>query len=144
MEKPVRHGGQVKAKLSVRRGPLEQLVWRLDTSAGLVTMFSVALLLRIAIAPQLGFYSDLHYFQLWAGELAKVGPHKFYSVEGFLDYPPGYVYVLWLTGKLSATPSYLLLKLPAILGDVGLAWVAGTFASRLAPASVKERLPVRP
>ena len=49
------------------------------------------------------------------------------------DYPPGYLYVLWLIGKLSTTPGYLLLKLPSILADLGLAWIAGTFAARLAP-----------
>jgi hypothetical protein len=54
------------------------------------------------------------------------------------------MYILWLIGKLSASPSYLLLKLPAIAADLGLAWVAGTFAERLAPASLKERWPVRP
>jgi Gpi18-like mannosyltransferase/putative flippase GtrA len=60
-----------------------------------------------------------------------------------VDYPPGYLYVLWLCGKLSAAPGYLLLKLPAFAADLGLAWVAGTLAARLAPASLTARLPVR-
>jgi hypothetical protein len=106
-------------------------------------MFSIALLVRILIAPHVGFYSDLNYFQTWAGELARVGPHRFYSVDRLADYPPGYLYMLWLIGKISATPGYLLIKLPPILADLGLAWVAGVFASRLAPASVTQRVPVR-
>lgn len=122
---------------------LERLAWRLDAPAGLVAMFSVALLLRIAIAPRVGFYIDLRYFQTWSAELAKVGPHRFYSIDNLADYPPGYLFVLWLIGKISSAPGYLLIKMPAILGDLGLAWVAGTFAARLAPASVRERLPVR-
>src|SRR5437016_7774893 len=106
MKEGMRHGGTT----------LERFAWRLDTPAGLVVMFATAFLLRIAIAPQVGFYIDLHYFQTWAGELANVGPHRFYSVDKLADYPPGYLYVLWLIGKVSATPGYLLLKLPAILG----------------------------
>jgi Gpi18-like mannosyltransferase len=106
-------------------------------------MFAVALLLRLAIAPEVGFKGDLNLFQAWAHRLAKVGPHRFYAKDEFVDYPPGYLYALWLIGKLSATPGYLLLKLPAILADLGLGWVAGIFAGRLAPASLKERWPVR-
>jgi Gpi18-like mannosyltransferase len=120
-----------------------RIAWRLDTPAGLVAMFAVAFLIRVLIAPHLGFYGDLRLFRTWAVQLDEVGPHKFYAQGQFVDYPPGYLYVLWLLGKLSATPGYLLLKLPAILADLGLAWVAGTFAARIAPASLKERLPVR-
>jgi Gpi18-like mannosyltransferase len=122
---------------------LLRLAWRLDTRAGLVAMFAVAFLIRVLIAPHVGFYGDLRLFKMWASRLDEVGPHKFYSGGQFADYPPGYLYVLWLLGKLSATPGYLLLKLPAILADLGLAWIAGTFAVRIAPVPLKERLPVR-
>ena len=60
-----------------------------------------------------------------------------------MDYPPGYLYVLWGIGKLSSSPSYLLLKLPAIVADLAIAWVAGVFALRLAPVRIRERWPVR-
>jgi Gpi18-like mannosyltransferase len=133
----------IMSSFRARGAPFERFIWRLDTTPGLVAMFTVALLLRVAIAPHVGFYFDLHYFQTWAGELARVGPHNIYSVDHAVDYPPGYLYVLWLIGKISATPGYLLIKLPAILGDLGLAWIAGTFAERLAPSSMKERLPLR-
>jgi hypothetical protein len=105
-------------------------------------MFSLALLLRLLIAPHFGFYIDLHFFRTWAGELREVGPHRFYDTDHLADYPPGYLYVLWLVGRISATPSYLLLKLPAIVADLGLAWIAGAFAERLAPASLRG-VPVR-
>jgi Gpi18-like mannosyltransferase len=125
------------------RQSLGRLVWRLDTPAGLVAVFAVALLVRVLIAPHVGFYGDLRLFRMWTARLAEVGTHHFYVKGQFADYPPGYLYVLWLTGKISATPGYLLLKLPAILADLGLAWIAGTLAARVAPASVRERLPVR-
>jgi Gpi18-like mannosyltransferase len=106
-------------------------------------MFSLGLLIRLAIAPRVGFYEDLHLFQTWATRLGAVGTHRFYVPGEFQWESPGYLYVLWVLGNISAVPGYLLLKLPSILADLGLAWVAGTFAVRLAPASVKERWPVR-
>src|SRR5437870_267614 len=122
---------------------LERFAWRLDTPAGLVTMFAAAFLMRVAFAPWVGFYSDLHNARIWAGTLAQVGPHRFYSSVDFADYPPGYLYFLWVIGKISATPGYLLVKMPALVGDLGLAWVAGTFSARIAPRSVAERVPLR-
>jgi Gpi18-like mannosyltransferase len=121
----------------------ESWIWRLDTPAGLAVMFAVALGIRLAIAPYAGFYGDLRLFQLWATRLAEVGPRHFYVKGQFADYPPGYLYVLWVIGKISSPPGYLLMKLPALVADLGAAWIAGTFAARLAPASLKERLPVR-
>ena len=120
-----------------------RLGWWFETPLGLVAMFSAAFLIRLLIAPHVGFYGDLRLFRSWATQLRDVGPHQFYGQGQFADYPPGYLYVLWLLGTLSATPSYLLLKLPAILADLGIAWVGGTFAARLAPTSLKERIPVR-
>ena len=125
------------------RERLAQGVWRLDTTAGLAAMFAVALVMRVLIAPHVGFYGDLRLFRLWAGRLDAVGPHQFYVPGQFADYPPGYLYILWLIGKISSSPGYLLLKLPAMLADLGLAWIAGTFAARLAPASLRQRWPVR-
>ena len=106
-------------------------------------MFGVALLVRLLVAPHTGFCGDLAVYRSWATRLDDVGLHDFYARGQFADYPPGYLYVLWLIGKLSATPGYLLLKLPAIVADLGLAWIAGTFAARLAPQPIKERWPVR-
>jgi Gpi18-like mannosyltransferase len=126
-----------------RRERARALAWRLDTTVGLVALFGVAFAIRIALAPHFGFYGDLRLFQMWATRLDEVGPHKFYVPGQFADYPPGYLYVLWLLGKLSATPGYLLLKLPAIFADLGLAWLAGTLAARIAPTPLKERWPVR-
>ena len=125
------------------RERLVRFAWRLDTPLGLAAMFAAALLIRLLIAPYVGFKGDLDLFRIWAVRLANVGTHHFYTTGQLQDYPPGYLYVLWLTGKLSSTPGYLLLKLPAILADLGLAWFAGTLGARIAPASLRERLPVR-
>ena len=105
-------------------------------------MFAVALVVRLLIAPYSGYYGDLKIFRAWAMRLDDVGFDDFYGA-GWADYPPGYLYVLWLIGKASAHPSWLLLKLPAILGDLALAWIASAFAIRLAPSSLAERVPLR-
>lgn len=128
--------------MTVRRDIPQRLGW-LDTKLGLAAMFAAAVVLRLALAPHLGFYGDLNLFQRWAGLLAQVGPHHFYDQAGFADYPPGYLYILWLIGKVDATPGYLLMKLPAIAADCGLAFIVGTLAARIAPAELRSRVPVR-
>ena len=120
-----------------------RIMRRLDTPLGLGAMFALAFLLRLALAPHFGFKGDLRLFDAWAGRLAEVGPRHFYVEGQFQDYPPGYLYVLWLVGKLSASPGYVLLKLPSMLADLGLAWFAATLGARIAPASMRSRLPVR-
>jgi dolichyl-phosphate-mannose-protein mannosyltransferase len=126
-----------------QRARLLKLAWRLETPLGLLIMFAIALTLRLAIAPVIGYYGDLNVFRTWAQELSSSGIHGFYKADPRADYPPGYLYYLWLVGKISPHPSYLLLKSLAILCDLGLAWVAGTFAARLAPKEIVERIPVR-
>lgn len=132
-----------RAPASEWRGTLARLAWKLDSPAGLTAMFTLALVLRLVIVPNTGFYGDLGLFKEWAIRLAQVGPHHFYVGGQLQDYPPGYLYLLWLTGKLFASPGYLALKLPAILADLVLAGLAGTFAARIAPAGLPRRWPVR-
>ena len=95
-----------------------------------------------------GFQGDLDIFKAWSQRLVDVGIGNFYDPGYFADYPPGYLYVLWLFGKLSALfgsdlPSNYLLKLPAILSDIGLAYVAMQIAARSTPRSWKNRDAVR-
>jgi Gpi18-like mannosyltransferase len=116
---------------------------RLDTPSGLLAMVVFAFLLQILIASHAGFYADPKWFQTRATSLDEVGLHRFYTHGASGDYPPGYMYVLWLLGKISAPPGYVLLKTPAILADVAIAWIAGIFAERIAPPSLKDRVPVR-
>ena len=117
--------------------------WRLDTTVGLVAIFALGLAVRLLIAPHTGYYADLKIFQHWAERLGDVGLRGFYA-EDWADYPPGYLYILWVLNKVASPPGYLLLKLPAIVGDLALAWIAAIFAERLAPAELKQRWPLRP
>ena len=74
------------------------------------------------------FESDISCFRAWANMLFTDGPSKFYASDAFTDYPPGYMYVLYLIGAVRngfgiANGSYteiLLVKLPAMLADLAL------------------------
>jgi dolichyl-phosphate-mannose-protein mannosyltransferase len=91
------------------------------------------LLLRLCIAPIWeGFDTDVNTFMAWADRAASLGLADLYEKSGdyFLDYPPGYMYVLYAIGKLhhlfgigwgSAT-SLIVLKLPPMLSDLGLSY----------------------
>ncbi len=90
-------------------------------------IFGAALLLRLILAYTThGFGNDIACFAAWADRIFTVGPGAFYSAETFTDYPPGFMYVLYIIGALRSLlglPSYsnlhiLLLKLPAILCDI--------------------------
>jgi Gpi18-like mannosyltransferase/sugar lactone lactonase YvrE len=121
-----------------------------STPVGLASLFAVGLLIRLVLAGGGGFPFDISSFTGWANRLVERGPWHFYPGPGdrfFVDYPPGYLYVLWIIGRFTRAigggPSVFWLKLPSILADLGLAWVAAKLASRLAPASVTRRLDIR-
>ncbi len=75
-----------------------------------------------------GFSTDIDTFKGWAMELNRVGFGQIYREEDlFLDYPPGYLYVLWALERLrrglglswESTAYTLIIKLPAIVADLG-------------------------
>ena len=89
-----------------------------------------ALLIRILLAfSSSGFGSDTACFAAWADRIYQVGPGSFYAPDLFTDYPPGFMYILYLIGAARALfgiPYYsglhlLLLRLPAILCDIACA-----------------------
>lgn len=90
-------------------------------------LLGAGLLLRIFFAASnQGFGSDTACFAAWADRMYSLGPSGFYSADFFTDYPPGFMYVLYLVGALKSLfqiPAYsgihlLLLKLPSILCDI--------------------------
>lgn len=96
---------------------------------------ALRLVLALAVFPGQGLSSDLGFFEGWATTLARVGPGGFYTTTSSANYPPGYMYVLWLVGAIgslagsgAAHATLLLLKIPAILADIGigaLLYIAG-------------------
>jgi dolichyl-phosphate-mannose-protein mannosyltransferase len=102
-------------------------------SGWILGLLGAALLLRLLIAyvllPGSGYVADMNWYSMWAMSVSTVGPHEFYA-ETVVNYPPGYIYVLWLLGAFSqfiaavthtdaGDITHLLIKIPPILLDVG-------------------------
>jgi Gpi18-like mannosyltransferase len=101
-------------------------------SGALIALLGAGFLLRLLLAyvflPQSGYFADFRFYSHWTGTLLDVGPGGFYENVGFSDYPPGYLYVLWLLGTIDQAlahltgaylPSVILesLKIPPMLID---------------------------
>lgn len=118
----------------------------LDPATLVVILIVLGVLLRAAIGglylPFSGFRVDVGDFAIWAGRMATGGPGQFYQAGYLADYPPGYMYVLWLLGGIgellrpifgvSITPG--LVKVPGILADAGVAWILFLYARRYGDA----------
>ncbi len=67
----------------------------------------VSLLVQLGLAAVTeGYGYDVGCFQSWAMHVASVGPAEFYAPDYFCDYPPGYILMLWLPGKLLTVIPY--------------------------------------
>ncbi|MGH2393222.1 MAG: hypothetical protein ACRDGH_06970, partial [Candidatus Limnocylindria bacterium] len=122
-----------------------------DPFGTLLVLLVAGLALRVLVAgvilPLSGFHTDINAFSAWAFRLADVGPAEFYAPGYFADYPPGYLYVLWLLGEVSrflepilgACPIRALIKVPGIAADLGVAWLIYLIAVRF----FGDRTPIR-
>jgi len=117
-------------------------VRRLDAGTILTAILVLGLVLRVFIAgvylPLSGFAIDVGDFTAWGQRLASVGPGGFYESGYFSDYPPGYLYVLWLLGTIGGALAPIvgqdatggLVKIPGIAADIGVAWMLFAIARR--------------
>ena len=99
--------------------------FRIDTYFYFILLGSFVLRCILAYSYK-GFLTDTACFSAWASRVYNDGFDNFYSPDVFSDYPPGYMYVLYLLGAIKnacqleylSGPSLLLLRLPAILCDM--------------------------
>jgi len=117
-----------------------------STPGGLGCIFAAGLGIRVWLAPNGGFPGDLLVQQRWEDQLVNQDWSQFSDSSTFVYYP--YLYVLYALGQLTrfvfqTGPSWTMLKIPPILADLGLAWVAMLLAQRLTPREVQRKLPVR-
>ena len=98
----------------------------------MILLFTAALCLRIIFAYTYGgFESDTACFFSWANMLKTNGFADFYSPDYFCDYPPGYLYILYLLGDCMQffgieslnNSGLLILKAPAILCDIAAGYL---------------------
>ena len=83
------------------------------------TIVAAAFLLRICAALIWhGHETDMACFSAWADDIFQNGFRAFYSSESFSDYPPGYMYILYIIGAVRSIFHIYgewLIKIPAII-----------------------------
>ncbi|MCS7464353.1 glycosyltransferase family 39 protein [Paenibacillus doosanensis] len=93
----------------------------------LSAILAAGFIIRVVIAWHVyGYDVDVNTFKAWAAHAASAGLAGFYTEDMFADYPPGYIYVLYVIGWLREhlnmpfdDPAFLLLlKSPAIAADM--------------------------
>ncbi|HYR92954.1 MAG TPA: phospholipid carrier-dependent glycosyltransferase, partial [Methylomirabilota bacterium] len=99
----------------------------------IASVIAVGVLLRLVVLRSPGFPSDVATFQAWAERLSEIGPARFYEPGYFSDYPPGYLYVLWLLGALlDGELLRLAVKAMSIPADVAIAVISAQLVWRSA------------
>ena len=103
------------------------------------TVLAAALVLRLILGYSInGFDADIACFKAWGYYTHEVGFSGMYYSDFFLDYPPGYLYLLYLTEffrRLFFIPDYaqgatLLVKIVPILSDIGTAAIVWALARK--------------
>ncbi|WP_051585964.1 glycosyltransferase 87 family protein [Caldanaerobius polysaccharolyticus] len=99
-----------------------------DESMLVITILLIGLFLRVFIATLMeGHPFDINLFKRWA-QTAANNFTGFYSGGNTSDYPPLYIYVLFLIGKIADIPAMspyfiLFLKLPSIVTDIATSYL---------------------
>ena len=121
--------------------------WPTNTSITLIIACAVTLRLIIAYAilpADAGFAADITAFRSWAADLGANGPWGAYARGYFLDYLPGYLWILWPLSAISSalTSSFdpgALVKLPAIFADALLIIATVRLAADLGASTRAQR-----
>jgi Gpi18-like mannosyltransferase len=111
-----------------------------DPESGLIVAMLVLgglAAIKLAVMPYFpGFGPDVGDYQAWGSQIATFGPAHTYQQGFFLDYPPGYLYALWVVGILAhaigATGDFyrVIMESPAIVADFALALLVYAFVRR--------------
>ena len=128
---------KTKARVSVASPVTSQ-----DRAIGL-TIFVAAMIAAFIVRVVMGgIYHgheyDMNCFIAWADMAYKDGLSNFYISEAFTDYPPGYIYILYVIGWLrdvfhiawNSVTSDILTKMPAMLADLGTGYLIYRVASK--------------
>ncbi|MGN0478877.1 MAG: phospholipid carrier-dependent glycosyltransferase [Hominenteromicrobium sp.] len=102
-------------------------------------VLAAGLVLRLVLGYSInGFDADISCFKSWAMYTHEYGFSEMYYSDFFIDYPPGYLYILYLTEffrRLFFIPQYaqastLLIKMAPILSDIGCAAILWVLARK--------------
>jgi Gpi18-like mannosyltransferase/predicted membrane-bound dolichyl-phosphate-mannose-protein mannosyltransferase len=110
------------------------IVWALAILCGVA-------IVKLALLPWFdGYKNDISSYESWALQMASQGPAGIYRAGYFLDYPPGYLYALWLMGIIANATGAggvilrMIVEAPALVADFVLALLVFIFVRRTAPA----------
>jgi Gpi18-like mannosyltransferase len=97
-----------------------------DEKILIFTLLTVGFLLRIASSTLMEGHNDINLFKNWALTAAN-GLSQFYSSAKSADYPPLYIYILALIGRVASISTFnsyfiLMLKIPSIIADIVTAY----------------------
>ena len=118
---------------------MSQSIIKNSRQSGIILLLLAAAGVRIFFAcTYRGFEVDINCFISWANMLWKNGISNFYSPDYFCDYPPGYLYILWLLGGLMdafgmnsiTDASLLIIKAPALLCDLAAGYLIYRYAQK--------------
>jgi len=96
----------------------------------------IGLLFRLIISHWGTYWGDMNSWIGWSNRLMVVGFKDFY--QSWCDYLPGYLYILWLLGKIKTVflsvnldiPNLWLYKMPSMLADIGIGFLIYKIISR--------------
>lgn len=101
-----------------------------QTHAYITTVLILGFAVRVVCAIMYrGHETDMGCFSGWSDTIFRHGLGNFYVSEGFHDYPPGYVYIMYVLGAIKNTLNlagkweWLVLKMPSILADLGIGYI---------------------
>lgn len=100
---------------------------------GVLLVFGGSFLLQAVLGMlYYGHSTDMNCFSAWSDMVYTGGFYNFYRSDAFTDYPPGYMYVLYVLGFLRSIigNSSLILKLPAICCNIALGIAAYILAKK--------------
>ena len=96
-----------------------------DSRVYFTIILAIGLAVRVIAAVSFkGHTTDMGCFIGWSDRIFKDGISQFYLSDSFHDYPPGYVYVMYVLGAIKNTFNlrnealWLLIKLPSIICDL--------------------------
>ncbi|HJU28286.1 MAG TPA: hypothetical protein VJ718_03900, partial [Candidatus Binataceae bacterium] len=105
-------------------------------SSALLFLLALMGLKAITVSFSPGFVVDVNTYEAWALDIARAGPAAMYRSGFFLDYPPGYLYALWLAGVIarhagaSGAALRVIVEAPALAFDFALAALMFIFVRR--------------
>lgn len=106
----------------------------------LAILFAVAMAKLVLLPWFDGYKNDISSYESWALRMTVAGPAGIYHTGYFLDYPPGYLYALWLAGIIARAAGAggvalrIVVEAPVLVADFVLAALVFIFVRRTAPA----------